>query len=180
MAPQEVEQAAPRTASGKAAAIFVIASRLLLGGIFIYAAYVKLKAPWQLFAMSIDSYKVLPLGMAETAARVIPWFELALGVALIVGFGLRITGTIASLILGTFLVLMARAYFKGMQIDCGCFGPGETISWKTLLRDGSLVADAIAMTCLAFLRQRAEAFQIPRRLVGDEAGNRQGDAATRR
>jgi uncharacterized membrane protein YphA (DoxX/SURF4 family) len=127
---------------------------LVLGAIFVYAAYVKLKAPWQLFAMSIDSYQVLPLGMAEMAAHVIPWLELALGLLLIVGIGLRISGTIAALILGTFFALMLRAYFKGMQIDCGCFGPGETISWKTLLRDGSMVADAVAMTWLAFLQKR--------------------------
>ena len=48
---------------------------------------------------------------------------------------------------------MVRAYAKGMQINCGCFGPGEAISWKTLLRDGSMAAAAIAMTCLAFLQR---------------------------
>jgi uncharacterized membrane protein YphA (DoxX/SURF4 family) len=154
MAPGEVQYATPSAARSKAAVIFMIASRLVLGAIFVYAAYVKLKAPWQLFAMSIDSYQVLPLGMAEMAAHVIPWLELALGLLLIVGIGLRISGTITALILGTFFALMLRAYFKGMQIDCGCFGPGETISWKTLLRDGSMVADAVAMTWLAFLQKR--------------------------
>ena len=97
---------------------------------------------------------VLPLAMAETAARVIPWFEMALGIALIAGFGLRISGTVASLVLLTFFSLMVRAYATGMHIDCGCFGPGEQISWKTLLRDGSMAAGAIAMTCLAFLQRR--------------------------
>lgn len=151
MAPGEVKAAASGAASGKAAKIFVLASRLLLGAIFVYAAYVKLREPWQLFAMSINSYQVLPLNMAEMAARAIPWLELGLGLLLIAGVWLRISGTIASLILLTFIVLMARAYAKGMQIDCGCFGPGEQISWKTLLRDGSMAADAVAMTCLAFL-----------------------------
>jgi uncharacterized membrane protein YphA (DoxX/SURF4 family) len=132
----------------------MLVARMVLGAVFVYAAYVKLRDPWQLFAMSINSYEVLPLAMAETAAHVIPWVELALGVMVISGIWLRITGTILSLVLLTFFTLMVRAYAKGMQINCGCFGPGEAISWKTLLRDGSMAAAAIAMTCLAFLQRR--------------------------
>lgn len=139
-------------ASG-AAKVFMLAARIILGAIFIYAAYVKLRDPWELFAMSIDSYQVLPLRMAEMAARVIPWLELAIGLMLIAGVWLRISGTIVSLMLLTFFTLMVRAYAKGMQINCGCFGPGEAISWKTLLRDGSMAAAAIAMTALAFLKR---------------------------
>lgn len=132
----------------------MLVARIVLGAVFVYAAYVKLRDPWQLFAMSINSYDVLPLAMAETAAHVIPWVELALGLMVIAGIWLRITGTILSLVLLTFFTLMVRAYAKGMQINCGCFGPGEAISWKTLLRDGSMAAAAIAMTWLAFLQRR--------------------------
>lgn len=132
----------------------MLVARIVLGAVFVYAAYVKLRDPWQLFAMSINSYDVLPLAMAEAAAHVIPWVELALGLMVIAGIWLRITGIILSLVLLTFFTLMVRAYAKGMQINCGCFGPGEAISWKTLLRDGSMAAAAIAMTWLAFLQRR--------------------------
>jgi uncharacterized membrane protein YphA (DoxX/SURF4 family) len=153
MAPGKTDAAAPSFARGKAARIFMLVARIVLGAIFVYAAYVKLRDPWQLFAMSINSYDVLPLAMAEMAAHVIPWLELTLGLMLIAGIWLRISGTILSLILLTFFTLMVRAYSKGMQINCGCFGPGEAISWKTLLRDGSMAAAAIAMTWLAFLQR---------------------------
>ena len=36
--------------------IAVIVLRVVLGGIFIYAAYVKLAEPWQLFAAGIADY----------------------------------------------------------------------------------------------------------------------------
>ncbi len=101
--------------------------------------------------MSIDSYRVLPLQAVELAARVLPWAELAVGLWLITGLWLRISGSIVSLLLLTFFVLMVRAYSKGMAINCGCFGPGEIISWKTLLRDGTLVAAALLVTTAAFL-----------------------------
>lgn len=141
-------------ASSPAAKIFMLAARIVLSAVFIYAAYVKLRDPWQLFAMSIDSYRILPLNLVELSARVIPWLELAIGLLLIAGIWLRVSGTIVSLLLLTFFGLMVRAYAKGMEISCGCFGPGELISWKTLLRDGALVATAVAMTSLAFLNHR--------------------------
>lgn len=148
-----VAGAAPRARRFRALDIFLLLSRLALGAIFIYAGYVKLREPWELFAMNINGYQILPLSMAELAAHVIPWFEVALGVWLLTGFWLRASGTLASLILLTFIGLMGRAYLKGMQIDCGCFGSGDPISWKTLLRDGSMAADAVAMTVLAFRRK---------------------------
>ena len=140
-------------ASNKLVRLLLLVLRVALGAIFVYAAWIKLRDPWQLFAMSIDSYRILPLGAVELAAHVIPWTELAVGLLLISGFWMRISGSIVSLLLLTFFVLMLRAYAKGMAIDCGCFGPGEAISWKTLLRDGSMVAAALLLTTMAFLNR---------------------------
>jgi uncharacterized membrane protein YphA (DoxX/SURF4 family) len=140
-------------ASNKLVRLLLLVLRVALGAIFVYAAWIKLRDPWQLFAMSIDSYRILPLAAVELAAHVIPWTELAVGLLLISGFWMRISGPIVSLLLLTFFVLMLRAYAKGMAIDCGCFGPGEIISWKTLLRDGSMVAAALLLTTMAFLNR---------------------------
>ena len=131
--------------------------RVLLGGIFLYAAWTKLRAPWEVFAISIDSYQVLPLRAVELLARTLPWFELAVGILLIAGLWLRAAAAAASLLLMVFFGLMVRAYATGQQINCGCFGPGELISWKTLLRDGSLLAGALALAWMAFARRRAAA-----------------------
>ncbi len=144
-------------ASSKPVRILLILLRLALGAIFVYAAWTKLRDPWQLFAMSIDSYRILPLRAVELAAHVIPWVELAVGLLLIAGVWLRISTSIVSLLLLTFFALMIRAYAKGMEINCGCFGPGEMISWKTLLRDGTMVAAALWLTTMAFLNRRKTA-----------------------
>ena len=128
--------------------------RIALGGIFVYAAYVKLKDPWALFAMSIESYKALPLWAVELVARTLPWAELALGLLLIAGVLRRISTTCVSLLLAVFFTLIIRAYTKGMEINCGCFGPGEAISWKTMLRDGSMLAGSIFVTVMSFRPRR--------------------------
>src|SRR5207244_2090325 len=128
--------------------------RIALGGIFIYAAYTKLKLPWQVFAMGIDSYKVLPEWGAEVAARTLPWAESLIGLLLIAGRLMRLSSAVTSALLVVFFGLMVRAYAKGMEINCGCFGPGEVISWKTLLRDGSMLAGSLLLTWTAFRNRR--------------------------
>src|SRR5579872_720038 len=113
--------------------------RLVLGGVFIYAAWIKLREPYLLFAMSIDAYHVLPQWAVLAVARTLPWFELLLGLLLVSGRFPKISSVAASALLALFFALMVRAYVRGETIDCGCFGPGEQISKLTLARDGSLL-----------------------------------------
>lgn len=145
---------------GKAFRIAALLLRLALGIIFIYAAWTKVfeldgfslrMKPWELFAMAIDSYQVLPLKWVELVARTLPWFEMAVGIFLIAGIFLRSASVATALLLGMFFTVMVRAYAKGMQINCGCFGTGDPISWKTLLRDGSMLAAALTLTVMSFL-----------------------------
>jgi len=126
--------------------------RIALAAVFVYAAWSKLRQPWLLFAMAIDAYGVLPQWAVMTLARALPWFELALGILLLTGFWLRYTAMVASALLAVFFTLMLRSYTKGLQINCACFGLGEAISLKTLLRDGLLVLSSVALTALAFGR----------------------------
>lgn len=119
--------------------VLSILSRLALAAIFIYSAYAKLKSPWFVFAASIDSYRLLPSGVTIWIAKTLPWFELALGVLLVIGFRVKWVAVACGLLLAGFWLSMLRAYLKGMDIDCGCFGPGERISIFTLLRDSLMV-----------------------------------------
>jgi len=133
---------------------FLLLVRLALGGVFLYAAWVKLREPWLLFAMSIDAYQVLPQWAVLAVARTLPWLELALGILLIAGLWRRASTVAASVLLTLFFGLMVRAYIRGQTIDCGCFGPGEAISPLTLLRDGSLLAGAVLLTVRSFRSPR--------------------------
>ena len=126
-----------------------LALRLLLGAVFIYAAYTKLRQSWLLFALSIDSYQMLPEWAVFAVARTLPWLELALGVLLIAGLWLRQLSILAAAILGLFFSVMVMSYFRGAAIDCGCFGVGEPLSARTLARDGVLLAAALALVLLS-------------------------------
>jgi uncharacterized membrane protein YphA (DoxX/SURF4 family) len=129
--------------------------RLALGVIFVYAAWLKLHDSWRIFAMDIDAYKILPsIFWVEVVARSLPWLELLLGFWLMSGLWLRGSATITALLLTGFFGLMIWAQIKGLQINCGCFGPGERISWITMLRDGSLLAAALALAAWSYLSRQ--------------------------
>jgi uncharacterized membrane protein YphA (DoxX/SURF4 family) len=131
--------------------VALLVLRLAVGAVFGYAAWVKLREPWMLFAMSVDAYHVLPEWGAVAVARTLPWVELLLAVLLLTGLWKRITLPAATVLLAVFFGLMVRSYARGEGIDCGCFGPGEAISPVTLLRDGALLAAASLLTVFAFL-----------------------------
>lgn len=135
----------------------ILTLRLLLAAVFLYAAYTKLRQPWMLFAMSIDAYQLFPQWAVLLLGHWLPWVELFIGLFLAGGIFLRYIAAGATGLLLVFFALMTRAFIKGMAIDCGCFGLGEAISVKTLLRDGLLVALSLVLTLLA----RAPALPSP-------------------
>jgi uncharacterized membrane protein YphA (DoxX/SURF4 family) len=120
--------------------------RLALGAVFLYAAYTKLRQPWQVFAISIDSYQLLPPWAVFTVARWLPWMELTLGALLVVGRFLKYAAPMLSVLLIFFYAAMWHAYGSG--IDCGCFGIGEAISAATLVRDGLLLGCSVLLSGL--------------------------------
>jgi uncharacterized membrane protein YphA (DoxX/SURF4 family) len=132
----------------------LLVGRLVVGGVIFYAAYVKLRAPWIQFAASLNGYGILPESALEPVAKTLPWCELALGIAVLSGIWLRWFALMATLMLSFFFSLMVRSYAMGLKIDCGCFGPGEALGPKTIVRDGVLVAIAAAVTVGAFRAQR--------------------------
>ena len=126
---------------------FTLALRLIMGGVFILAAWPKLQQPWAMFAMTVDAYGLLPQWAVILVARTLPWAELALALWLISGKWLRFS---------------AASYLKGLQIDCGCFGGEDPISPRTLARDAILLTLSLALLVLA-IRQRKSASLDPAR-----------------
>ncbi len=126
-----------------------LALRLVLGGVFVYAAYTKLRQPWLLFALSIDSYQLLSEWAVLAVARTLPWVELFVGMLLVLGWKVRYAAGVATALLAVFFTLMAASYTRGAGIDCGCFGVGEALSVRTLLRDAALLAVSGVLTVLS-------------------------------
>jgi uncharacterized membrane protein YphA (DoxX/SURF4 family) len=120
--------------------------RLGLGGLFVVAGALKLRAPVA-FATEIANYQLLP-ALAPYVAAVLPVGELVIGSALVVApRAWRRAAALGALgLLATFTVAVGSAFFRRINIDCGCFGTGGgPITGLTLARNVVLMAAATAI-----------------------------------
>ena len=108
--------------------------RLFVGGLFVIAGYAKLASRFE-FELAIESYQLLPVWGVIAVASALPWFEVALGMLILRGWKMHWFSTAATALLGFFLVTMAITFLRGVEATCGCFGLGEPVSPRTLLRD---------------------------------------------
>lgn len=115
-------------------------ARLGLGGVLLYAGYLKVFTP-EKSMMAVRAYELLPIWMANIFGLVLPWLEVGAGVLLIIGVGIRYAAIFGSVLMIAFIIAIAQAWARGLSIDCGCFGdggvidPSETKYLETILRD---------------------------------------------
>ncbi|MBI4801316.1 MAG: DoxX family protein [Elusimicrobia bacterium] len=103
-----------------------LAARLILGGVFIYAGFLKTVAPAEEFAYAIEAYRVVPQGFALLSALTVPWLEIYLGVFLIAGLFGRLSAGLAGALLAGFAGLLLQALLRHLPItSCGCFGASK-------------------------------------------------------
>jgi uncharacterized membrane protein YphA (DoxX/SURF4 family) len=134
----------------------LIAGRLGIAVIFLYAGIAKVREPWLQFAVSIETFKIVPESWLEPLARYLPWFEIALGIVLISGMLARWFSLIAAGMLTWFLFIGIRAVAKGLTVDCGCFGSGGGgIDAKWFAEHVGMLALGLAVTAGEFLRARS-------------------------
>ena len=103
-----------------------ILARLIVGGVWIVAGALKITNP-EASVSAVRAYQILPMGMVETVGRVLPALELVIGICLILGVMLRVTGLISALLLLAFIIGIASVWMRGISINCGCFGDGGAV-----------------------------------------------------
>ena len=125
------------------AAALALVLRLGLGGLLVLAGALKLRAPVA-FATEIANYQLFP-AVAPYLSAILPVVELTIGVALVVGpRPWRRGAALGALgLFVMFTVAVASAYFRRINIDCGCFGTGGgPITALTLARNLALMTAA--------------------------------------
>ncbi|MDX2132859.1 MAG: MauE/DoxX family redox-associated membrane protein [Planctomycetota bacterium] len=98
--------------------------RVLLGGLFVFAAIVKLRNP-QLFVQGVMAFKILPDHLATLTAFVVPWLEVLAGVALILGWWARAGAVVLGGMLLAFIGGMLSVLARDLDVHCSCFGKFE-------------------------------------------------------
>lgn len=131
---------------------------LIFGSVFVWAGVLKLQSPL-LFQQSIRSFDMLPDPWSAVVALTLPWLEVLSGLAVIAGI-LRQGGLLLlNLSLVVFFIALGSAWYRGLNIDCGCFGGGGRTPDYTWLfiRDALLLAAGIVLVWLEKRRLRLSA-----------------------
>jgi uncharacterized membrane protein YphA (DoxX/SURF4 family) len=102
------------------------AVRVGLAGVLLWSGGAKVAEPQQA-VMAVQAYEILPIGLGEFVGYGLPLFELALGLALLLGVATRISAVVAGALMTAFVIGVASAWARGLSIDCGCFGGGGAV-----------------------------------------------------
>ena len=123
---------------------FGLIARLILGGVLFAAGFLKINKP-DISQMAVRSYEMLPISIANLLGLILPPIEMALGALLILGALTRVVAALGGFTMFIFIIAIAQAWARCLNIDCGCFGGGGTVAaedtryLQEILRDLGLV-----------------------------------------
>lgn len=127
--------------------------RLVVGGVWIAAAVVKLPDPAQSVA-AVRAYQLLPSSIVPTVGQLLPAIELVVGLCLVFGLLTRGAAVISALLFIAFIIGIASVWARGINIDCGCFGGGgadpdaaSKYPWE-IARDAALLLASLFLVWL--------------------------------
>lgn len=143
--------------------------RLVLGGLFVFAAVNKLVAP-QEFALSVKAFKIFPESAAHLTMLTtfwVPWLELAAGVGVILGAWTRASSLVLSALLATFLAGIVSVLLRDLDVECGCFGKLDPVCKGPLgvcqiVRNAVMLAVALGLAAVGGGRLAADRCLEPR------------------
>jgi uncharacterized membrane protein YphA (DoxX/SURF4 family) len=130
----------------KLQAVVGVLGRLIVGGVFIFAGINKLLDPAG-FAEDIANYQAFPYWTWNLAAGIVPVTEILAGLAVLIGFKRRAGAIVLGSLTVAFLGLVLSVIFRGIDLDCGCFGEAaeaSAVGWPLVLRDVGLLLAILA------------------------------------
>ncbi len=134
-------------------------TRLVVGGIFIYASLDKIAHPAE-FARIVYNYHLTSDDLVNLVAIILPWLELICGLSVILGYYKEGGILIISFLTIVFIIAIGINVIRGVDLECGCFtvssrSRGNSLS--LLYRDVLLLA-----VCIYVWLNRSQRFFLSR------------------
>lgn len=124
--------------------------RLLIAAAFAYAGWSKLGDPVN-FADSIASFGLLPRAAIIPFALALPLYEIVAAAMLLADRPRRLGALALLVVTVVFCAALAQALMRGLDINCGCFGPALTPTSPSI----DLLRDIVIAAACVFLYWRA-------------------------
>jgi putative oxidoreductase len=128
---QKVISAPRRTRWPDLVKLGCVVVRIIVGALFVLAGATKAYDPGA-FAIEIQRYQLVPWILAAFISVYLPWLEMLSGALLLLKRFERGALLLTTLLLVIFTLALASAMFRGLSIDCGCFGKAFTATGTTV------------------------------------------------
>ena len=162
------------TIQGPTLATLILIARLAIGSFLLPSGLGKL-ADLAGFTSGVRDYRILPNHLVPVFSRLLPWLEIVLALALLLGVLVPIAAVAVSVLVACFTIAVVINLVRGREINCQCHGVAgsRTISWGTVARNLPLiglslwlgVAAPLALTSIDWLQR----WTIDLTLIGSPA-----------
>ena len=122
--------------------------RVVLAAVWGWAALSKIGNPRR-FVQAVRAYDAAPEWLSKAIGYGLPMLELVVAILLLIGLITRYAAVVSAVLLVVFLIGIAQAAARGLQIQCGCFGGGGQTSSTSYLLD--VLRDLVLLALSAFL-----------------------------
>jgi putative oxidoreductase len=99
------------------------ACRLALGAVFLVAGVMKLVHQATFFSDLLGYRLPFPELALRLIATSLPWLEVSVGLGLLLNFWPETIQPVVSFLCVGFVVFLGQAIIRGLDPNCGCFGP---------------------------------------------------------
>lgn len=96
------------------------------------------------FTSDLANYRLLPASVVVRLTAVLPWLEMAVGMALLVGLWPSVFLAAAGAMLVAFTVAISINLLRGRRVTCGCRGAQTPISWQLVGTNAAMITAIIA------------------------------------
>ena len=128
----------------------LIALRLCVGGVFIYAGTVKVIDP-ERFLVDVQAYHLLSYRLAVLVAVYLPWLEIVGGICFVLRRIDRGAKFLLFILTTVFLIAITQAWVRGLDLSCGCFSSSGVAAadYMWLLTRDVLLLSGICIVSMA-------------------------------
>jgi uncharacterized membrane protein YphA (DoxX/SURF4 family) len=98
-----------------------VAARLIVGVVDVAAGVAKFPDPAG-NVRQVRAFQILPEAVVPAVGHALPTVEILIGALLVLGLLTRSVAVLATLFFIAFIIGIASAWARGLEINCGCFG----------------------------------------------------------
>lgn len=128
--------------------MFIVALQAAIGTVLVVAGAGKVGRR-ERFARTVAAYEIVDWRTSRAIAATLPWLEIAVGAALVLGVAGPLPGLLAAALFAVFAAALAVNRVRGRtELTCGCFADEEPrpLTWVTIARPAVLGLAAVLST----------------------------------